>query len=70
LGWWGYFKGINLDAMLHGLDLLVQVLTTDGQITLEMVMAQISIAFQRALIAFPLRYENRGRVNFVTPTVA
>lgn len=43
----------------------VQVLTTDGQVTLEMVMAQVSIAFQRALIAFPLRYKIEGKVDLL-----
>jgi hypothetical protein len=41
----------------------MQVLAADGQVTLEMVMAQISMAFQRALIAFPLRYEKQGGVH-------
>lgn len=35
----------------------MQVLTTEGKVTFGMVMLQVSVAFQRALIAFPLRYQ-------------
>lgn len=37
---------------------VMQILTRDDKVTFGLVMLQLSVAFQRALIAFPLRFDD------------